>query len=212
MDLHGDVSGFLSSHPNVPLLSLHHLDHLDPIFHSMDRFESAKHLMKAANIDQYRLLQQTICYDRQLSWSFSCSWGYSVHVYEKVIPRSILKLPLETFKPWFLDSKPPLYIFNTRPLSNDSCATPHVFSFESIRTINENEILTNYVRMVSRGLPACELVGNHSADVVSRIEVVSPMTKPTQNGKTECCDVVETNDMQVAKLKLRDCMDDELIA
>ncbi|XP_052620973.1 uncharacterized protein LOC111880461 [Lactuca sativa] len=213
MDLHGDVSGFLSSHPQTPLLSLHHLDHLDPIFQSMDRFESAKHLMKAADIDQSRLVQQTICYDRRLTWSFSCSWGYSVQIYEKVIPRSILKFPFETFKPWFLDSQPPLFIFNTRPVvTNDPCATPHVFTFESIKTINESEVQTNYVRMASRGLPTCELAGNHSADLISRIEVVSPIKKPKQNGKTECCDVVESNVMEVTKIKLRDCLDNELIA
>ncbi|KAL4590652.1 hypothetical protein LXL04_003591 [Taraxacum kok-saghyz] len=211
MDLHGDVSGFLSSHPKVPLLSLHHFDHLDPIFPSMDRSESAKHLMKAANIDQARLVQQTVSYDRRLNWTFSCSWGYSVHIYENIIPRSILKAPLQTFKPWILDSKPPLFIFDTRPLSNDPCVTPHVFLFESINIITETEVVTNYVRVAPRGLPACEFGGNHSADLIYKIEVVSPMKKPNQDGKAECCDVVE-NKMEVARIKLRDCMDDELIA
>ncbi|CAH1434572.1 unnamed protein product [Lactuca virosa] len=211
MDLHGDVSGFLSSHPKVPMLSLHHFDQLDPIFPSMDRSESAKHLMKAANIDQPRLVQQTVCYDRQLNWTFSCSWGYSVHIYENIITRSVLKAPLQTFKPWILESTPPLFIFDTRPLSNDPCATPHVFLFESIKIINETEVITNYVRVASRGLPACEIAGNHSADLINRIEVVSPMTKPKQDGKAECCDIVE-NKMEVVRLKLRDCMEDELIA
>ncbi|KAI3790829.1 hypothetical protein L2E82_04179 [Cichorium intybus] len=211
LDLHGDVSGLLSSHPKAPLLSLHHFDQLDPIFPSMDRSESAKHLMKAANIDQSRMVQQTVCYDRQLNWTFSCSWGYSVHIYEKIIPRSILKVPRETFKPWILDSKPPLFMFDTRPLSNDPCETPHVFLFESIKTINATEVITSYVRVASRGLPACELSGNHSADLISRIEVVSPMKKPTQDGKAECSDIVE-NKMELARLKLRECMDDELIA
>nr|XP_043625816.1 uncharacterized protein LOC122597234 [Erigeron canadensis] len=212
MDLLGDASGLLSSHPKAPLLSLHHIDHIDPLFRNMDRSESAKHLMKAANIDQSRLVQQTICYNRRLNWSYSLSWGFSVQIYEKVIPRSILKIPIETFKPWSSFWKPPLYIFNTRPISNDSCETPHMFSFDSIKKINDNEIVTKYVRMASRGLPTCGLAGNHSADLVTRIEVVSSVTKPNQNGKTECCDVVDTNGMEVSKLKLRDCMDDELIA
>ncbi|CAI9271722.1 unnamed protein product [Lactuca saligna] len=214
MDIRGDASGFLSAHPRVPLLSLHHFDHIDPIFHSMDRFESTNHLMKAANVDQPRLIQQTICYNRNLNWSFSVSWGYSVHIYEKLIPRSILKIPLETFKPWIQKAKPPLYIFNTRTLSNDPCATPHVFSFESIKNINdyESKIITSYTRFGSRGLPTCGFANNHSVDSVSRINVVSPNRKPNQNGKTECCDVLEIDDMGVAKLNLRDCMNDELIA
>nr|GEV29807.1 glycoprotein-N-acetylgalactosamine 3-beta-galactosyltransferase [Tanacetum cinerariifolium] len=49
IDLRGDISGLFSSHPKAPLLSLHHIDHIDPFFRTMDRSESAKHLMKAAN-------------------------------------------------------------------------------------------------------------------------------------------------------------------
>lgn len=214
IDLHGDISGLLSSHPKAPLLSLHHFDHIEPIFRTMNRSESAKQLMKAANVDQSRLVQQTICYNRKLSWSFSLSWGYSIHIYENIIPRSTLKTPLETFLPWAWDpNSHQLYMFNTRPLSNDPCATPHVFSFDSIKKINDDEVQTNYVRVASRELPTCGVAGNHSADSVSRIEVLSPLTKPNENGKTECCDVVEiTEGMEIAKIKLRDCMDDELIA
>ncbi|GKD42902.1 glycoprotein-N-acetylgalactosamine 3-beta-galactosyltransferase [Tanacetum coccineum] len=135
IDLHGDISGLLSSHPKAPLLSLHHFDHIEPIFRTMNRSESAKQLMKAANVDQSRL-------------------------------------------------------------------------------INDDEVHNKlYVRVASRELPTCGVAGNYSADSVSRIEVLSPVTKPNQNGKTECCDVVEiTERMDIAKIKLRDCMDDELIA
>ncbi|KAK3026349.1 hypothetical protein RJ639_042646 [Escallonia herrerae] len=82
IDLHSDLSGFLSSHPQVPLLSLHHFDQVGPIFPKMNRAESAFHLRKAADVDQSRLLQQTICYHKQSNWSFLVSWGYSAHVYE----------------------------------------------------------------------------------------------------------------------------------
>ncbi|GJS79945.1 glycoprotein-N-acetylgalactosamine 3-beta-galactosyltransferase, partial [Tanacetum coccineum] len=208
IDLHGDISGFLASHPKAPLLSLHHPDQVDPLFHSMDRVESIKHLMKAANVDQSRMVQQTICYQRKTNWSFSVSWGYSVHIYESIIPRSILKIPLETFKPWNSNSQPPFYIFNTRPVLDDPCVAPHVFSFESIKR-KKNEIITNYLRVASRGLPACGLAGSRSSDLVKKIIVVSPVRKPNLNGKTECCDVINTNDARVAKLILRDCLEDE---
>ncbi|KAE9462219.1 hypothetical protein C3L33_05875, partial [Rhododendron williamsianum] len=46
IDLVGDISGYLSAHPQSPLLSLHHLDFVDPIFPSMGRFQSTNHLMK----------------------------------------------------------------------------------------------------------------------------------------------------------------------
>ncbi|KAL0389307.1 UNVERIFIED_CONTAM: hypothetical protein Scaly_0287800 [Sesamum calycinum] len=62
VDLHGDFSGYLSAHPKVPLMTFHHFDAMDPIFPNKDRFQSTRHLMKAADADQSRLLQQTICY------------------------------------------------------------------------------------------------------------------------------------------------------
>ena len=121
IDLHNDISGLLSTHPQTPFLSLHHIDTIDPIFPSMDRSKSINHLMKAAKIDQSRLLQQSICYHRQNNWSLSISWGYSTYIYENIIPLSILWRTLETFRPWVADWTPPLYMFNTRWPSNNPC-------------------------------------------------------------------------------------------
>ncbi|PHU29129.1 hypothetical protein BC332_01222 [Capsicum chinense] len=64
IDLHRDISGLLSAHPQSPFLSTHHLDAVDPIFPSMNHFEALNHLMKAANVDQSRLLQQSTCYNK----------------------------------------------------------------------------------------------------------------------------------------------------
>ncbi|KAK9127012.1 hypothetical protein Scep_015858 [Stephania cephalantha] len=86
IDLHGDLSGLLSAHPGVPMLSLHHLDHVDPIFPSMNRHEAVKLLMEASAVESSRVLQQTVCYHKQTNWSFSISWGYSAQIYEKIPP------------------------------------------------------------------------------------------------------------------------------
>ncbi|KAF3634708.1 hypothetical protein FXO38_25007 [Capsicum annuum] len=178
IDLRGDISGFLSSHPKAPLMSLHHLDAADPIFPSIDRLQSARHLMKAANLDQSRMLQQVICYNRPSNWSFSISWGYSVYIYENILPRSHLQLPIETFQPWGVTPKdPPYYLLNTRWPTNDSCEAPHVFFMEKVEKTKKNEILTMYSRSLPRGLLACLYSGNHSADYISKIEVYSPRRK-----------------------------------
>ncbi|KAK3026354.1 hypothetical protein RJ639_042651 [Escallonia herrerae] len=210
IDLHSDLSGFLSSHPQVPLLSLHHFDLVDPIFPKMNRAESAYHLSKAADVDQSRLLQQTICYYKQNNWSFSVSWGYSAHIYESVIPRTTLKKPLETFKPWVRNTRPPLFIFNTRWVTNDPCEAPHVFFFDSIQKRSVNEVVTSYVRAAPRGLSACS--SNHSADYVTRITVFSSATKLDEYGRSECCDIVHVDGEDVAEVKFRACMKDEIIA
>lgn len=180
IDLRGDLSGFLSSHPKDLVLSLHHIDTVDPYFPSLNRAKSTQHLMKAGNVDQSRLFQQTICYHRQSNWSFSIAWGYSAHIYEKILARSWLTMPIETFKTWQNSPNPPHYMFNVRRPFGDSCEAPHVFFFESIRKTPRNEILTVYSRSAPRNLTACASSGNHSAEYISKIYVVSPATKRTE--------------------------------
>lgn len=142
----------------------------------MNRSASINHLMKAAKLDHSRLLQQTICYQKETNWSFSTSWGYSAHIYENIYPRSFLQRPLETFKPWLRYFKPPFYMFNTRELTNNSCEAPHLFSFHSTEKTRRDQIVINYVRASPRNLPPCSSTGNYSADSISKIRVFSPAT------------------------------------
>ncbi|XP_052206959.1 uncharacterized protein LOC127811256 [Diospyros lotus] len=210
IDLHEDISGLLSAHPQAPLISLHHPEKVSPFFPFLDRHQSVNHLFKAAKLDQSRLLQQTICYERKSNWSISVSWGYSAHIYESVYPKSILQKPLETFMPWVKDVPPPLYVFNTRLLSTDPCQAPHVFFFHSIDKVAGNQILSIYGRAGSRGLPACPVTGGHSADHISKIRVFSSPAKLEANSR-ECCDIVRL-DGNMAELKYRACGKDEVVA
>lgn len=172
IDLHKDISGLLSAHPQSPLVSLHHLDQVDPIFPSMTRNQSLNNLMQSAKADESRLLQQTICYHKPNNWTFSVSWGYSVQVYEAIVPPSILQRPLQTFTPW---SRSPLYSFNTRIPSKNPCEAPHMFFFDSLGSRQGDYVSTRYTRRRPRALPACSF--GHSADSVSTIVVLSPPNK-----------------------------------
>lgn len=177
VDLRNDISGFLSSHPQVPLMSLHHFDVVNPIFPAKNSSESAVHLMKAANFDQSRIMQQTICYNKKTNWSVSISWGYSAHIYEKIIPRSILKKPIKTFWPWRRESTRPHYMFNLRPESQDPCDAPNVFYLDNVKqTSLKSEIVTSYVRAEPPRLSSCSS-GKNSADHITKIQVFSPATK-----------------------------------
>ncbi|XP_057797875.1 uncharacterized protein LOC131013956 [Salvia miltiorrhiza] len=213
IDLRGDISGLLSSHPLSPLLSLHHLDVVDPIFPFRDRFESARHLMTAAAVEQSRMLQQIICHDKESNWSISIAWGYSAQIYETIFPRSYLQMPLETFKPWMkTSSPPPYYRFNTRPRSNDPCEAPHSFFLEVVEKAEERrEIITTYARAWPRPLPPCSLTGAHSADGINMIQVYSPASKRNQMDRCECCDIIGKDNL-MAEVRLRECMADEIIA
>ncbi|XP_073136243.1 uncharacterized protein [Henckelia pumila] len=210
IDLHGDLSGFLSYHPKSPLMSLHHFDNVEPIFPSKDRFESTRHLMKAADADQSRLLQQTICYDRKKDWTFSISWGYSAHIYERIMSRSYIHKPIETFEIWVGEPRPPpQYMFNTRLPSNDPCEAPHVLFLQEVNK-SLMGIRTVYSSVAPRGLGTCGPPDNRSASVVTEIHVLSPATKRTQMDRCECCDVDVQGTM--VELKYRECEVDEIIA
>lgn len=139
----------------------------------MDRYESTRHLMKAAAVDQSRMLQQTICHHRQSNWTVSVSWGYSANIYEGIMPRSLLQRPLETFQPWVSNPqlRRPLYMFNTRLPSKDPCHAPHVFFFKEVNKV-KSRILTTYSRAAPRRVPPCS-----TTDFVSEIRVLSPKTK-----------------------------------
>ncbi|GKB78949.1 uncharacterized protein Tco_0945844, partial [Tanacetum coccineum] len=92
IDLHGDALGLLSAHAQTHVVSLHHLDAVQPLFPGMERPQSLNHLMKAAKTDHSRLFQQAICHDHPKNWSFSLSWGYSLQLYEKIVPSSLLQV------------------------------------------------------------------------------------------------------------------------
>lgn len=173
IDLHGDISGLLSAHPQSPLISLHHFDVINPIFPAMSRQESVNHLMKTAKIDQSRILQQTICYQRGNNWSVSVSWGYSVHVYQSVLPRNYLKRPLETFRPW-KNVRIPVYTFNTRRVTNDPCEMPRQFFFESVvEDKNQSLVTTMYKVKMLGSLPPCLPNVNQSAGNISQVRVIA---------------------------------------
>ncbi|KAI3823476.1 hypothetical protein L1987_04914 [Smallanthus sonchifolius] len=223
IDLMNDISGFLSAHPQAPLISLHHLDVASPIFPTMDRHKSVRHLMTAAKVDQSRLLQQTICYHKPKNWAFSIAWGYSAYIYEQLIPRSILRRPFETFTPWSFIGEPPHYMFNTRLVTNSSCETPHTFFFHSLtRLSNSNsnsdsnnnartyEIAMTYVRHKPRQLPPCS--SNPSPDYISKIRVYSPATKLNfVENRGECCDVLNVDGKNTAEVRIRACKKTEII-
>ncbi|KAL4298172.1 hypothetical protein GQ457_12G026270 [Hibiscus cannabinus] len=212
VDLLGDISGMLSAHPPSPIITLHHFDNIDPIFPQKNRTDAVKHLMQAADVDQSRLAQQTICYDKGKNWSISVSWGYSAHIYESIIPRSILKKPLETFKPW-KTGPPPLYMFNTRLVTDNPCQAPHVFFIEYIRRLKgDSLVVTTYRRSARRRLQPCFFSGNHTADDILKIRVFSNATIRKQPGKIECCHVVNMSGTNVMNIKLRDCRKGEVIA
>lgn len=164
LDMRGDMFGMLSAHPLSPLLSLHHLDAIDPIFPNMNRTQALQHLFKAVNVDPARILQQTVCYDQSSQLTVSVAWGFAVQVYEgnQLLP-DLLSLQ-RTFTSWRRGSNVEShFMFNLRDYPRDPCKRPTVFFLESVLSHN-NSVQSNYVKHV---------VGNCArADVVRKIEKI----------------------------------------
>lgn len=126
-DIRGDPYGILAAHPIAPLVSLHHLDYVAPMFPNLTRIDSLKTLMGAYQVDPPRILQQSFCYDTQRKWSILIAWGYTIQIYPWIMSPHDLQTPLQTFKTWRSGSNGPFTV-NTRPVSPDPCHQP-VFLF-----------------------------------------------------------------------------------
>ncbi|CAN0914576.1 hypothetical protein LINGRAHAP2_LOCUS28659 [Linum grandiflorum] len=210
LDFHGDVFGLLTSHPTVPLVSLHHMGHIGPIFPNMTTRDSMQHLLTAASVDSQRVLQKTVCYDRWFSWTISVAWGYAVEVYGSHILLPDV-LPTETtFKQWSGGSVlAGAYVFNTRKPHPDPCRRATVF-FMDRATTSSKTITSHYKKAYS----------NCSQDMASprRLEEIKVFSRKLdlsdtqlQAPRRQCCDVLPSSANKVMEIEVRECKDDELI-
>lgn len=166
--MRGDLFGMLSAHSLSPLLSLHHLDAVEPIVPNMNRTQALGHLFKAVEVDPARILQQTVCYDRSRQLTVSVAWGYAIQVYEgnEFLP-DLLSLQ-RTFTPWKrganVDSH---FMFNMRDYPRDLCKRPIVFFLESVIS-DKSGVLSNYIKHV-----VGDCVRAHALENLELIRVLS---------------------------------------
>lgn len=117
----------------TPLVSLHHLDVVEPIFPRMTRVGALKHLFQSVKLDSASVMQQSICYDPKRSWSISISWGYVVQIVRGVVSPRELEMPTRTFLNWYKRADYTAYTFNTRPVMKHPCQKPFIFYMNSVR-------------------------------------------------------------------------------
>lgn len=177
-DVYGNLFGLLAAHPVTPLLSLHHIDVVDPIFPNVGRLQAVRRLMGPMRLDSAGLLQQSICYDRSRSWTVSVSWGYAVQILRGIhLPRD-LEMPSRTFLSWYKRSDRTGFSFNTRPDSRSHpCQKPSVyFLSNALYNPGKNETASEYVKQWPSN-PNCKW---KIADP-SRIHRVEVYKKPDPN-------------------------------
>ncbi|CAL5009930.1 unnamed protein product [Urochloa decumbens] len=210
IDLHGDVSGLLRAHPLSPLVSLHHLDNVYPLYPGMDRTRAMKHFFRAANADPARILQQTVCYDRKRSLTVSIAWGYSVQVFKGNVLLPDLLAVQKTFVPWKRGRNvTDVYMFNTKHVPRDECKRGALFFLKSISS-GKGKTETTYNRQPPRKcLPDLIPLRN-----LSLIKVTAEQLQliPGKALRRHCCDIVPSSSNTTMDVNIRKCKDDELIA
>lgn len=215
MDVHGNIFGLLAAHPNTPLLSLHHLDHTDPIFPNMTTTGALEHLLEASKTDPHRLLQRTICYNRRFSWTISVSWGYAVQIFDTHLLLPVVLRTQQTFRPWKKNPKNVLeesFYLDTKELHPDLCRRPSVFFFDGVSDHwRGDRIKSVYRRMTWEN---CTFDAR-SPRKIEEVRVFSHKmeldTVQLQAPRRHCCDVMPSLAANVMEIGIRECEEEELV-
>ncbi|KAL8216717.1 hypothetical protein R6Q57_023554 [Mikania cordata] len=146
-DVYGNLFGLLAAHPVTPIVSLHHLDVVEPIFPEVTRVEALKRLMQPMKLDSAGLIQQSICYDSSKGWTVSVSWGFAIQVFRGILSPREVEMPSRTFLNWYRRADYTAYAFNTRPVARNPCQKPFVFYMTKVRLNSTTNItVSEYAR------------------------------------------------------------------
>jgi hypothetical protein len=134
-DVYGDLLGLLESHPVAPIVTLHHLDVVKPLFpDARSRPAAVRRLFDGpVKLDTAGLMQQSICYDGANRWTVSVAWGFTVLVARGIMSPREMEMPARTFLNWYRRADYTAYAFNTRPLARSPCQKPAVYYLSSAR-------------------------------------------------------------------------------
>ncbi|XVF22503.1 hypothetical protein REPUB_Repub12eG0178100 [Reevesia pubescens] len=211
-DVFGSLLGLLASHPVAPLVSIHHLDVVEPIFPNVNRVQALQRLKVPINLDSAAIMQQSICYDKTRSWTISVSWGYTVQIYRGIFSVREMEMPARTFLNWYKRADYTGFSFNTRPVTRHACQKPFVYYLSNaLHNKKTNQTASEYVQhRISN--PECKW---KMADP-SRIERVEVYKKPDPNSwdktpRRNCCRVLPTKKKGTMVIDVGVCGDDEVI-
>ncbi|KAK8626392.1 hypothetical protein V6N13_134038 [Hibiscus sabdariffa] len=203
-DIRGDAYGLLAAHPMAPLVSLHHVEVLAPMFPNKTRIHSLKSLIEPYRLDPHRILQQSVCYDSKRKWSISVAWGYTIQIYPWPVTAAELNIPLQTFKTWKTKSNGP-FTFNTRLMPADPCERPVMYFLDQVEEVGSIGTRTSY-KLDTSG-KTC----NNSADydlvmAVKSIRVTSMKMAPDHWHKAphrQCCEIMDKGGKKSRNMLIR---------
>ncbi|CAN1254028.1 hypothetical protein LINPERPRIM_LOCUS8510 [Linum perenne] len=210
-DVYGNLFGLLASHPVTPLVSLHHLDVVEPIFPNATRVEALQKLTVPMKMDSAGLMQQSICYDKSRSWTVSVSWGFAVQIFRGVSSPREIEMPSRTFLNWYRRADYTAYAFNTRPVSRNPCQKPFVFYLSKARFISSLNTTVSEYRKHHVPHPECRW---KMADP-SNIEMAIVYKRPdphlwNRSPRRNCCRVMSMKKKGTITIDVGTCRDGEI--
>ncbi|XP_027343388.1 uncharacterized protein LOC113855958 [Abrus precatorius] len=210
-DVYGDLLGLLGAHPVAPLVSLHHLDVVQPIFPRMTRVRALRHLMESVNQDSASIMQQSICYDKNRFWSISVSWGYVVQILRGVLSPREIEMPSRTFLNWYRRADYTAYAFNTRPVAKHPCQKPFLYYMtKNHYNSATKQVIGFYSRDKSKS-PFCRWKMNSPEKITS--VVVTKRVDPSRWKKSprrDCCRVLPTRKSATLFIWVGNCREGEV--
>ncbi|KAM7511961.1 hypothetical protein LguiB_010836 [Lonicera macranthoides] len=192
LDLYGNIFGLLSAHPLKPLVSLHHLDLIQPIFPNVAQFQALERFKVPEKLDSAGLVQQSICYDKSKKLTVSVSWGYSVQIFTRMIRAREVEIPVRTFLNWIRGADFTTFAFNTGPVEGDPCRRPYVYVLSNaLYNRSTNQTASEYVRYQAYHHPKC----THQMDRAANIQRVMVFKKPNPHlwdkaPRRNCCRIL----------------------
>ncbi|XP_010457610.1 PREDICTED: uncharacterized protein LOC104739061 [Camelina sativa] len=209
-DVRGNALGILTSHSTRPMVSLHHMAHIDPIFPNSTTFSAVSHLFSAVELDPLRIFQLSVCYDRWYSWTISVSWGYTVQIDSRHLLLPVVLRTQETFRPWGQSG----YTFNTREIHSDPCQRPVTFYMQHVSSSRHNGTIES---VYTQAYENCTYDPITSPRKIQEIRVYSKRLdldiRQLKAPRRQCCDILPTSSTggKVMEIGLRECKENELI-
>ncbi|KAJ8510768.1 hypothetical protein OPV22_001202 [Ensete ventricosum] len=172
-DVYGDLLGLLAAHPVAPLVTLHHLDVVQPLFPSAEsRTAALRRLFDGpVRLDSAGVMQQSICYEGRRLWTVSVAWGFAVMLVRGVMPPREMETPARTFLNWFPRADYTAYAFNTRPVARNPCQKPFVYFLTSARYDDAHRTTVTEYERHRQSHPLCRWRMADPSAIVDRIVV-----------------------------------------
>ncbi|KAG9129597.1 hypothetical protein Leryth_014443 [Lithospermum erythrorhizon] len=209
-DIYGNLLGLLGSHPVAPLVTLHHLDVIDPIFPYMSRVDSIRNLLESARYDSASLIQQSVCYDQRRFWSISVSWGYAVQITRGIISPRELERPARTFLNWYKGADLTAYTFNSRNPIRKPCQKPYVFYMSTTRYDRYANQVMGIYQPYNESHPVCHWKTTSPETIDSVVVLKTPdKNRWKKSPRRDCCRIIPARRRGSLKIWVKNCDEGE---